>query len=94
MNFAPATNTFNKELFSFTDYLILNEVEIEQLSNVEVNDIKDAENACLSLLNKYDVKLGVIVTLGANGVLFVERKTKESFHIQAQKVKVIDTSVY
>ena len=93
LNFAPATKNFNEELLSLTDYLILNEVEVEELSQVEIKTVEDAKRACLSLLDKHGVKLGVIVTLGEKGVLYVDRLNRNSFHKPTEKVTVVDTSV-
>ncbi len=77
--------------------MILNEVEVEQLSQVIVNNvIEDAKKASLSLLEKYSVNVGVIVTLGAEGVIFTGRQDQQqatSIHVKGEKVKVVDTTV-
>lgn len=52
MNFAPATDKFDDDLWNYTDYVILNEVETEQLSKMEVKSVEDAEKACLALVEK------------------------------------------
>lgn len=93
LNFAPAATQFNTELFTNTDYLILNEVETEQLSHLSCSSIDEAKTASLELLDKYDVNNGLIVTLGANGVLYTDKKTKNSIHKSCSPVKVVDTSV-
>lgn len=92
LNFAPATSEFDKELFSSTDYLILNEVEIEQLTHLPSETIEQVKTACYDLLSKYGINKGIIVTLGGNGVLFVNSTTKIATHQTSQAVKVIDTS--
>lgn len=65
LNFAPATNDYTSELWSYVDYLILNEVETEQLSSVEVKSVEDAKQACLALVDRLaHIEKGVICTLG------------------------------
>ncbi len=93
MNFAPASENYDKNIFQYVDYLILNEVEAEQLSGVETKTLERAKESCLNILEKFDICAGVLVTLGANGVLFADKKTKQMYHQQGQTVKVIDTSV-
>lgn len=92
LNFAPAAKEFNQELFHYTDYLILNEVEIEQLSKMQTSTIDETKAASLAILNKYNVKVGIIVTLGGNGVLYTDVATKSAIHITTTPVKVLDTS--
>jgi sugar/nucleoside kinase (ribokinase family) len=93
LNFAPAIQIPSNEIFNYVDYLVLNEVEVAQLSQVEVNSIDDAKSASLALLNQLDVQLGVIVTLGENGVLYTDKPTKTSFHKKSSKVQVLDSTV-
>ena len=65
LNFAPATENFDKQLWNYTDYLILNEVETTQLSKIEIRSVDDAKKACLSLLSEIpQIKNGIICTLG------------------------------
>lgn len=92
LNFAPAPSEFNDELFPLTDYLIMNEVEVEQLSHMPTDTVDKAKAASLSILNKYDVKKGVVVTLGGSGVLYTDALAKSAIHIASTPVKVIDTS--
>ena len=71
----------------------MNEVEVGQLSQLEVKSIDDAKSASLALLNKLDIQLGVIVTLGENGVLYTDKSTKTCFHKNSAKVQVLDSTV-
>jgi sugar/nucleoside kinase (ribokinase family) len=93
LNFAPATNKLQDELLSNTDYLILNEIETEQLSNYSIKTVDDAVKASISLLDKFNLKSGLIVTLGANGVLYTDKITKNYIHKKCPNVKVVDTTV-
>lgn len=73
---------FDKELFSYIDYFVPNETEIENYTN-----ISNPTDAAKSLL-KLGVK-NVLVTLGKNGSLLVNKNTVKSF--PAVKVKAVDT---
>ena len=75
------------------DFLILNEVEAHQLSDLEIKTVENATNAALALLDKFKIRIGVIVTLGEMGVLYVDQLKRSSFHKQCQKVNVVDTTV-
>lgn len=93
LNFAPATHLVENDLFSNTDYLILNEVEASQLSNTEIKSVEDAKNASLLLLDRYEICQGIIVTLGEMGVLYTDKLTRNSYHKKCNKVKVVDSTV-
>lgn len=95
LNFAPAVvDKANNTLFSNTDYLILNEVEVEQLTKFEINnDLENVKKATLTLLEMFDICNGVIVTLGEKGVLYTDKSTRSTLHVESKKVKVVDTSV-
>lgn len=66
---------------------------MEQLSNSEINSVEDVKTACLTLLDKYSVQTGVIVTLGERGVVYTDKLDRASLHVPSHKVKVVDTSV-
>lgn len=94
LNFAPASvEKLNEKIFEHTDYLILNEIEISQLSKINVESIEDVKKASFFLLEKYHINLGIIVTLGEKGVFFINANDKSYFHVPTEKVKVVDTSV-
>ena len=86
LNPAPAKKLSN-ELLSLVDYLTPNETELEILTGIKVIDLASAEQAARSMLDK-GVK-NVIVTLGVNGSLFVNKESV--IHQKAFKVKAIDT---
>lgn len=92
LNFAPAAKDFNTELLSYTDYLILNEVEAEQLSHLPCQSLDEVKASSLYLLTKYAVKKGVIITLGGNGVLYTDAVSKSHIHCATSPVKAVDTS--
>ena len=85
------------ELFELTDFLILNEVEVQELSESPVskeNVVEDAKKASRTLLAKFKIQKGVIVTLGELGVLFTpSSKPDHSVHVQGRKAVVVDTAV-
>ncbi len=92
LNFAPAITSADKRLFSNTDYLVLNEVEAEQLTGLEVKSAENAKDAALNLIENLNVQRGVLITLGENGVIWTN-KDKRSYHKKCDKVQVIDSTV-
>ena len=93
MNFAPATTDFDRNIFKSTDYLVLNEVEAEQLSKLEIGSIEQAKIAGLALIDEYNIQRGVLITLGEKGVLYASKANRQVFVRPCPKVKVVDTSV-
>ncbi len=73
---------FDKDLFSFIDYFIPNETELENYTNIS-DPIEGAKQLLI-----LGVK-NVIVTLGKNGSLFVNKDCVQKFPIV--KVKAVDT---
>ncbi|RSC25394.1 ribokinase [Pseudomonas putida] len=88
LNPAPATGPLPREWFAHIDYLIPNESEAEALTGLPVNDIDSARQAAERLREWGAGK--VIVTLGAEGALFVSEHG--SRHFPATKVKPLDTT--
>lgn len=95
LNFAPALADYTDELLENIDYLILNEVEIEQFSKLsKLNDDNEIEKACASLLVKYSALVGVIVTIGEKGVIYSDRLNgNKTTHVPCKKVNVVDSTV-
>jgi ribokinase len=87
LNPAPA-RTLPDELLSLPDFLVPNESELSLLTDQTVNDITSAENAAKSLLGR-GVQ-NVIVTLGANGALIVNKDITK--HVPSFNVDVVDTT--
>lgn len=73
---------FNEELLGFIDYFMPNEVELFQYTKMQ-NPFDGAK-----FLIEKGVK-NVVVTLGENGSLFVNKN--QAIKVDAKKVKVIDT---
>lgn len=94
MNFAPALTKYTDELFGCVDYLILNEVEIEQLSPISLrrDDMDDIKRACVALIDEHPALKAVIATVGENGVIYAQRNAA-AVHVPAEKVKVVDSTV-
>jgi ribokinase len=87
LNPAPA-RPLPRELLEAADYLLPNETELGILTGSPVSDLDSIEKAGLSL-----IELGarnLIVTLGANGALIVNKNGVN--HIPAFKVNVVDTT--
>lgn len=87
LNPAPAAALDIAQLDGLT-FLTPNQHELALISGLPVNDPAEAERAARSLVGK---GIGtVIVTLGADGALLVEKDTAE--HVPAVKVKAVDTT--
>lgn len=71
-----------------SDYLILNETEIEILSHHKVYDLESATVAAQSLIQQ-GIPV-VIVTLGEKGALLVNSDIL--YHVPAKSVQVVDTT--
>lgn len=93
LNFAPAIEQFDKRVFKYVDYLILNEVECQELSQVKIKEIDQAKEACSNLLDRFEIQVGVVVTLGERGIIYLDRKQRKFFLKKSDDVKVVDTSV-
>ncbi len=87
LNPAPA-QALPDELISLVDYLIVNETEATQLSEIEVTDRASAERASKKLLLRG--AYNVLLTMGEHGALITGQT--ESHFIEAIKVAVVDTT--
>lgn len=87
LNPAPA-RSLPEELIRLPDFLVPNETELSLLTDQSVKDIPSAEAAAKRLLER-GVQ-NVIVTLGANGALIVNKQLTK--HVPAFKVAVVDTT--
>ncbi len=95
LNPAPA-HEMPDELLALADFIIPNETELSLLAGKTpapsagktVNDVRSAEAAARSLVRR-EAQI-VIVTLGANGALIVNKGSAK--HIPSFKVNVVDTT--
>jgi len=87
VNPAPGRKTDDK-ILKRADYIIPNESELEILSGVTINSLKDAEEQALKLLKKG--AKNVIVTLGNKGALLVTQEKVKYFDIFP--AEVVDTT--
>lgn len=76
-------------LFSKIDYLVVNETEATQLSQIQVTDFPSAQNAAQQLL-KLGIKC-VLLTMGEHGV-WLAQQHQASQHFPAIRVHAIDTT--
>ncbi|MBV4542128.1 ribokinase [Pseudomonas vlassakiae] len=88
LNPAPATGPLPADWFAHIDYLTPNESEAEALAGERVDDLDSARRAGERLLQLGAGK--VIITLGAQGALFVSRDGSQ--HFPAPKVRPLDTT--
>lgn len=87
LNPAPA-RPLPEELISLSDFIVPNEPELSMLTDQPVNDIASAEKAAKIVLERG--AQNVIVTLGGNGALIVNKEMTR--HIPSFPVEVVDTT--
>lgn len=88
LNPAPASRTLPVDWYTCIDYLIPNESEAAVLSELAVDSLETAEAAAAHLIAAGAGK--VIVTLGAQGLMFANGVSFE--HFPAPRVKAVDTT--
>ncbi|MFL6966635.1 ribokinase [Pseudomonas alvandae] len=88
LNPAPASRALPAEWYAYVDYLIPNESEAMVLSGLAVDSLETAEAAATQLIASGAGK--VIVTLGAQGLMFANGSSFE--HFPAPRVKAVDTT--
>lgn len=88
LNPAPASGQLPIDWFAHIDYLIPNESEAEALTGLPVTDLDSARRAAERLREWGAGK--VIVTLGAQGALFVSAAGDQ--HFPANRVNAVDTT--
>ena len=89
LNAAPIIS-FEKNLISVTDLLVVNELELESLSGCSVDkNILDSVVIAIEKLNLQDSQ-SVVVTLGAKGA-YVQKGKKHEF-MTGHKVSTLDTT--
>lgn len=87
LNPAPAMD-LDDEMIANIDILVPNEHELQRLSKIEIKDDRSLLEGANVLLGKGIEK--IIITLGSQGVLYVDDKGHEFF--KAHKVDVVDTT--
>ncbi len=87
LNPAPA-HQLPDELIELSDFILPNETELSLLTQQTISDISSGETAACSLVTREAQT--VIVTLGANGALIVNKDIVK--HIPSFKVNVVDTT--
>jgi len=88
LNPAPASHALPADWYACVDYLIPNESEAAVLSALAVDSLETAEAAAAHLIAAGAGK--VIVTLGAQGLMFANGASFE--HFPAPRVKAVDTT--
>ncbi|AKJ99267.1 ribokinase [Pseudomonas brassicacearum] len=88
LNPAPASHALPAHWYGYVDYLIPNESEAAVLSGLAVDSLDTAEAAATQLMSAGAGK--VIVTLGAQGLMFANGSSFE--HFPAPRVKAVDTT--
>lgn len=84
--FNPApVQRFDKRIFKYIDYLIVNEIEAKQIAETDEEDYAKLVEKLIEMGFK-----NVLMTVGENGVLYNE--DNEIKHIPALRVNAIDTT--
>ena len=68
-------------------------LKAEVFSGCEIKSLEDAKKACSVVLARDGFHLGVIVTVGENGIVFGNKRTNEIINIPAIKVQAVDSTV-
>ncbi len=87
LNPSPAMN-FKQEWINKIEWLVLNETELEYVSNQKINNLEDIENAAKTLRSKGCKN--IITTLGANGVSLSTEKGNA--HFKSRNITTVDTT--
>jgi len=88
-NPAPMTDEVSTYALTNVDYLIVNETEAEALVNDPAFNQTQA-HALIDQLHHLYPEQKIIMTLGADGVLYKDKQ--HTFTIAAEKVEVVDTT--
>ena len=89
LNPSPVNTSYDySSILKKVDILIPNEIELAQLSGIEINSVESIKDAS-SIIIKKGVK-NVITTLGKNGVMIVNQDVAE--YIEPTDHKAIDTA--
>lgn len=89
-NAAPGTNNLDPQLYELADIFCVNESEAALITDMCVDDLDSAKLAMASLLDRGCAL--VIITLGENGAIFASKEQPSCVHVQAQRVKAVDTT--
>ncbi|TCG11162.1 ribokinase [Mycoplasma todarodis] len=87
LNPSPAMS-FKQEWIDKIEWLVLNETELEYVSNQKVNNLEDVVNASEALRARGCKN--IITTLGANGVALSMDGVNE--HFKSRKITTVDTT--
>lgn len=88
-NPAPMNAAVREMPLDFVDYLIVNEVETEDLLN-DATITADQPDALINQLHAKHPNLKIVLTLGDKGVMYKDAST--SITISAEKVEAVDTT--
>lgn len=92
LNVAPAQANLPEELFTLPTIFCANEHEASVITGMEVSNVEEAKLAAKKLIEMGCNK--VIITLGADGVVFTVKDDDRLRHEAANKIEnVVDTTV-
>lgn len=88
-NPAPMSDDVRDMPLQCVDYLVVNEIEAEDLLNDAKANASQPESLLTQLLERYP-HLKIVLTLGAKGVMY--KDAEQTITVAAQKVEPIDTT--
>jgi len=88
LNPAPAPDHLPEELYGLVDYLTPNETELAKLSGVRSDSLEEMKRGARLLIGKGVTR--VIVTLGEQGALLVDKESEQLY--PSRKVNSVDTT--
>lgn len=86
----PQARPLPEKLLKYIDFISPNEFEAFCMTKIKVTDTKSAAEAALILRKKG--ANNIIITLGQNGAVLLEKGKNEAEHFPGNKVKVVDVT--
>ncbi|PRP88935.1 ribokinase [Planoprotostelium fungivorum] len=89
-NPAPGVSELSQEFFTLSDLVVLNETELELITQKKVTNSQEAKQVAPYLIHSLSTKAAV-VTLGSEGAFYISKE--ENFSVEGVKVdQVVDTT--
>ncbi|KAK9881275.1 hypothetical protein WA026_015397 [Henosepilachna vigintioctopunctata] len=90
LNGAPYTSEYDPALLTLPTIFCVNEHEASQFAKLPVTNKMEAEKAASHLISM-GCK-GVLITLGADGAVYAEKRTGNIFYVESPKVESVDST--
>jgi len=90
LNAAPGMSNLPNEIFKHTDILCVNETEAELMTGIPANTTDGARRAAADLIRRGSAT--VILTLGKEGALLVNKEAPQGIVVSARQVECVDST--